>query len=130
MKTALHLLLLLCSLFITPAAWAYTDEGRLPFVGQPGELPAELALRFVRQRLGQDGQIDYPHFRLIQHSPAPDFSRADITLIRDGLQDDSIKAIRQQLQLRHHDGRWEIHAIHEDFSCYRGAPGWTRHPCP
>ncbi|PXX43666.1 hypothetical protein [Aquitalea magnusonii] len=130
MKTSLRLLLLLCSLSITPMAWAYTDEGRLPFVGQPGELPAELALRFVRQQLGQQGQIDYPSFRLIQHSPAPAFDRADITLIRDGLQDDSVKAIRQQLQLRRRNGRWEIHAVREDFSCYRAKPGWTRRLCP
>ncbi|WP_293763512.1 hypothetical protein [uncultured Aquitalea sp.] len=122
---------LLLSAGLSLPAQAYTDEGRLPFVGQPGELPAELALRFVHARLGQHGRFDYRTLSLVQQSEPEAFDSVRMEIVRDGLMDDSLAAVRQRLALDWRDGAWRIVGVEEDFRCRRGEErGWTRRPCP
>ncbi|MEO9385685.1 hypothetical protein [Chromobacterium phragmitis] len=111
-------------------AWAYTDEGRLPFAGQPGELPLEVALRFAKDRLGEDGRFEYATLKVIQTSKPEAFDQAGITLIREGLMDDSVKGVRQRFELSREENVWTLRAVKEDFSCWRGRKGWGVKACP
>ena len=128
MRTLLGRWLLLC--LLPASVQAYTDEGRLPFIGAEGEFPAELVLRFAKNRLGSDGRFEYRVLQLQQHSQPEAFERASISLIRSGLQDDSLKGVRQRFTLIYSENRWRITRVQEDFSCQRGIKGWTRKPCP
>ncbi|MEN2426807.1 hypothetical protein [Chromobacterium vaccinii] len=113
-----------------PAAFAYSDEARLPFAGQPGELPLEVALRFAKNRLGEDGRFEYATLKVVQTSQPEAFDRAGITLIREGLMDDSVKGVRQRFELSREENVWTLRAVKEDFSCWRGRKGWGLKPCP
>jgi hypothetical protein len=113
-----------------PMAFAYSDEARLPFVGKPGELPLEVALRFAKNRLGEDGRFEYAALKAIQTSKPEAFDQASITLIREGLMDDSVKGVRQRFELSREENVWTLRAVKEDFSCRRGRKGWGLQPCP
>ncbi|MBN3004058.1 hypothetical protein HNO92_002425 [Chromobacterium alkanivorans] len=115
---------------IPAAASAYSDEARLPFAGQPGELPLEVVLRFAKNRLGEDGQFEYRSLKVIQISSPEAFDKASIALLREGLMDDSVKGTRQRFQLSREDNVWTLRAVKEDFSCWRGRKGWGVKPCP
>ncbi|POZ61274.1 hypothetical protein C2I19_14465 [Chromobacterium alticapitis] len=112
-----------------PTAFAYSDEARLPFAGQPGELPLEVALRFAKNRLGEDGRFEYATLKVVQTSRPEAFDRAGITLIREGMMDDSVKGVRQRFALSREENVWTLRAVKEDFSCRRGRKGWGLKPC-
>lgn len=123
-------LFLLSSALALPAL-AYTDEGRLPYVGGPGQLPVEVVTAFVKNRLGEDGRFEYRTLTISQQSEPEAFDHAEVAVIREGLLDDSVKGVRQRLSLHlNPQGLWQIDRIREDFSCWRGRRGWGVKPCP
>ncbi|MDF0606051.1 hypothetical protein HZU77_010365 [Neisseriaceae bacterium TC5R-5] len=124
--------LLRCCLlgFSLTAAVVQANELNLPFVGQAGELPLEVVMRFAKPRLGQDGKFAYQTLRVLQHSQPEAFDRANISLSYEGLMDDSIKGVRLQLRLSRDGSVWTINSVREDFSCRRGRNGWSVKPCP
>jgi hypothetical protein len=126
----LRLIAALLAATLAVPAFAYTDEGRLPYIGQPGQLPVEVATAFVKNRLGEDGHFEYHRLSIEQVSEPETFDRVELSVVRDGLLDDSLKAVRQRLSLhRNGQGLWQIDRIREDFACWRGRKGWGVKPC-
>lgn len=117
---------------MAPAAFAHANPVRLPYVGQKGQLPVEVAVQFLKKRLeGEAGQVDYQTLTLVQRSAQQEISdQVNITVMKDGLLDDSVQGNRWQLQLHlNSKGRWQINTVKEDFSCRRGRKGWAKTPC-
>lgn len=120
--------LLGCAL-VSPAA-AYSDEARLPYTGQAGQLPVQVVVDFLGHRLGEAGRFQYSTLKIEQHSRAEAFEHARITVVREGLLDDSVRGNRWRFDVnRTADGRWRIDTLREDFSCRRGRAGWGVQPC-
>ena len=106
------------------------DNGPL-YLGQPGELPVQVALAYLAPDMGRDGQFEYARLRISQRSQPESFDRVSVSIQQDGLLDDSVRARRWTLQLiRGGDGRWYITRQLAEQRCYRGAQGWQRKPCP
>lgn len=117
-------------LLLSLPAWAYTDEGRLPYTGQAGQLPLQVVTDFLGHRLGQEGRFEYATLKIEQHSRPEAFDHARISVVREGLLDDSVRANRWRFDVnRASDGRWRIDSVREDFACYRGREGWGVRPC-
>lgn len=117
-------------LLLSLPAWAYTDEGRLPYTGQAGQLPLQVVTDFLGHRLGQEGRFEYATLKIAQHSRPEAFDHARISVVREGLLDDSVRGNRWRFDVnRASDGRWRIDSVREDFACYRGREGWGVRPC-
>ena len=112
------------------AAGQAADSGPL-YLGQPGELPVQVALAYLAPDMGRDGQFEYARLRISQRSQPESFDRVSVSVQQDGLLDDSVRARRWTLtMIRGGDGRWYITRQLAEQRCYRGAQGWQRKPCP
>ena len=77
--------------------------------------PLQVALEFVSHRGGSLVAIS----RLDERAEAA--SETVVTIVREGLLDDSVRAVRDELDLvRAEDGSWRLEKARRAFRCYRG----------
>jgi hypothetical protein len=108
---------------------ARAAEPALPYAGAPGALPLEVVLKFLGTRLGANGQFDYRSLIVTQDSLPPSFDKANLTVIREAVNDPVKRGIRLRYTLTREGTVWTIRSEDEDFSCrYRIA--WGTRPCP
>jgi hypothetical protein len=89
--------------------------------------PLQVALEFVSHQGGSLVAIS----RLDQRAEAP--TETVITIVREGLLDDSLRAVWNQLDLvRTEDRSWRLKKARRAFRCYRGSQhAWFgRKVCP
>lgn len=121
-----------CSLLLVWAvpALAYSNDARLPYRGEAGQLPLAVVMDFLGPRLGADGRFEYRTLKVEQQSRPEAFDYARITVVREGLLDDSVRGNRWRFDVNlGQDGRWRIDRVQEDFSCWRSHAGWQIKPC-
>ena len=102
----------------------------LPYIGKPTQLPIEVALDFLREDLEHG---EYRILRIAQHSQSESSNTAvNISVIMEGLLDDSLAKARFRLQLYNNtQQRWQIDKISKDFACWsgRGHVDWSSQSC-
>jgi hypothetical protein len=120
-------------LFKLTPVYAYTDEGRLPFYGKEGQQPAEVALDFLRGRLGDTKSPGYRRLVIDQRAPkiGESWTETEVDVVRDQFFDDSLRGLRSRTKLRLEGDVWVLYAIKEDLRCYRSKHrSFQDAPCP
>lgn len=87
--------------------------------------PLQVALRLVGDRHASKE-------RTISIKSLPEtFRNAHITIIEEGLMDDSIRGIRFELKMYREAGYWVVESAKETFRCWsgRGADDYSDKPC-
>jgi hypothetical protein len=89
--------------------------------------PLEIALSVVGPFQGRSQYIE----QLNDGGETPSASR--VTVVRDGLLDDSVRALRLEIALeRNAAGEWTIREVRKAWLCWRGPPAQSfgTTPCP
>lgn len=101
----------------------------LPYAGAPGALPVNVVLQYLGHRLGTQGRFDYRSLLIMQDSLPPAFDKANLTVIREAINDPVKRGLRLRFTLTRDGDAWTIRTLDEDFSC-RNRPVWGTRPCP
>jgi hypothetical protein len=101
----------------------------LPYAGAPGALPMNVVLQYLGNRLGTQGHFDYRSLLIMQESLPPAFDKANLTVIREAINDPVKRGVRLRFALTRDGDAWTIRTLDEDFSC-RNRPVWGTRPCP
>lgn len=114
--------------FMVPAQ---AETPALPFVGKPGQLPIAVVGDYLAAELGHEGRFEYARLLIEQKSRPEAFDHVEMLVVRDGLLDDSVKAVRHKLTLSlGEDGLWRVDADTREQSCRCGRLAWNSKPCP
>jgi hypothetical protein len=108
---------------IVPRSHYQESSSRVASTGSPVDVALSVAGAFegARQVIVQTNE----------RAESPKGSR--VTVIRDGLLDDSVRTARWDIDLsRSAMGRWEITSVTKAWRCWRGTrpPGFAALPCP
>lgn len=109
------------------SAGEYGEYGEAEALAARGSAPVDIALKIVGAFAGSTQHI----VQVNEGNEAPSASR--VTVMRDGLLDDSVRGERWDIRLeRTAPGVWRIAEVKRAWRCWRGAQrdGFAATPCP